>query len=288
MSSDSSDHTPAKTPIDVAVEGLVIRPDVFNAPSKGTNSDSSAAVAKAHAAAAREKPDFAVSTSSNGIPLWAYLPLIGVGIAAGSFVDPGNLSLSANVKGYDYALKYPEGVEGVGPVLDEYDPKVWVAKGKSQYGTVCASCHQATGEGVAGQFPPLKNSEYVIHGEKRVAAILLHGIIGPLQVNGKGYNGAMPAQGAVKTNKDIAQIVSYVRNEWGNKGSLVYDDQVAELRKSLASRTVPWNEAELKAIPQDENLPPSKHSAPPDAAVTTPAAGAPVSPATSPAAPPAK
>ena len=291
MSSDSSDNTPAVTPLDVAVEALVIRPEVFNAPSKGTLSDSSAAVAEAHAAAAREKPDFAVSTSSNMIPLWAYMPLIGVGIAAGSFVDSGNLSLSANVKGYDYPLSYPAGADSGGPVLDEYDPKVWVAKGKSQYSTVCASCHQPTGEGVAGQFPPLKASEYVIQGETRVVAILLHGIIGPLQVNGKSYNNAMPAQGAVKTNKDIAQIASYIRNEWGNKGSLIYDDQVAELRKGLASRTAPYNEADLKAIPPDANLTPSKHSVDPAAAAATPAAGAPAAPvsaAPAAAAPPVK
>ena len=53
--------------------------------------------------------------------------------------------------------------------------------------------------------------------------------------------------------------MSYIRNEWGNKASMVYDDQVAELRKTLASRTGPYTEAELKAIPADANLPPSKH-----------------------------
>jgi hypothetical protein len=99
----------------------------------------------------------------------------------------------------------------------------------------------------------------VIGGEERATAILLHGIVGPLQVNGKSYNGAMPAQGALKNNKSIAQIISYIRNEWGNKASIVYDDQVGELRKKLASRTAPYTEAELKAIPEDANLPPSKH-----------------------------
>jgi mono/diheme cytochrome c family protein len=280
MSSDSSDNKPAHNPIDVAVEGLVIRPDVFSTPSKGSDSDSKLAVARAHAAAARERPDFTVSTALRAIPLWALLPIVGVGIAAGSFVSGDNLALGPNVKGYNYQLTPPPGVDGSGAEVDEYDAAIWLAKGKSQYSTVCASCHQGTGEGIAGQYPPLKNSEYVIHGETRVVAILLHGIIGQLEVNGKGYNGAMPAQGAVKTNKDIAQIASYVRNEWGNKGSLVYDDQVAEVRKALAARTAPYTEAELKAIPQDANLTPSKHGTAPAAAVGTPPAAAPATPPT--------
>jgi mono/diheme cytochrome c family protein len=272
MSSDSSDHTLSTNPIDVAVEGLVIRPDVFNSPRKGNDSDASLSVQQAHAAAAREKPDFTVAASQSTFPLWAIIPMIGVAIAAGSMVQPGSFTMSPNVKGYAYELTPPEGETGTGAVVDEYDPKIWIAKGKSQFSTVCASCHQATGEGVPGQFPPLKNSEYVIHGETRVVSILLHGIIGQLQVNGKGYNGAMPAQGAVKTNKDIAQIASYIRNEWGNQASLIYDDQVAELRKSLAARTAPYSEAELHAIPLEANLTPSKHAAAPAAAVSTPAA----------------
>ncbi len=277
MSSDSSDHTPSTNPIDVAVEGLVIRPDAFNSPRKGNDSDASLAVSQAHAAAAREKPDFNVSSSQSTFPLWAIIPMIGVAIAAGSMVQSGSMTFGPNIKGYEYALTLPSdfGPSGGGASGNEYDPKIWIAKGKNQYATVCASCHQANGEGVPGQFPPLKNSEYVIHGETRVVAILLHGIIGQLQVNGKAYNGAMPAQGAVKTNKDIAQIASYIRNEWGNQASLIYDDQVAELRKSLAARTAPYSEAELLAIPLEANLTPSKHSAAPAAAVTTPATAAP-------------
>lgn len=261
MSSDSSDPTPVNTPIDVAVEGLVLRPDAFNTPGRGgVEADRKSALAGAHAAAAREKADLSL-TASNVFPLWALIPIIGVVLAAGSFLG-ANMAWGPNVKGYSYEPQMPLGVDpGSDVQQDEYDPKVWLAKGRNEYAQACVVCHQPTGEGLAGQFPPLKASEYVIHGEERVISLLLHGIVGQLQVNGKAYNGAMPAQAALKNNKQIAQIASYIRNEWGNAGSMIYDDQVAELRKKLSSRTAPYSEADLKAIPQDANLPPSKHGA---------------------------
>ncbi len=272
MSSDSSDNTPAHNPIDVAVEGLVLRPDAFNSPVLGsTDADRRRpSIADVHAAVAREKGDLGVSASQT-FPLWALIPIIGVVLAAGSFLG-ANMAMGPNLKGYDYALELPAGEGGGGPPVDEFDPKVWLAKGKAEYAQACVACHQPTGEGMAGQFPPLKASEYVINGEERLVALLLHGIVGPLQVNGKSYNGAMPAQGALKNNKQVAQIASYIRNEWGNSASIIYDDQVAELRKTLASRTSSYSEAELKTIAQDANLPPSKRAVAPAVPV---AAGSP-------------
>ncbi|MCX6976947.1 MAG: hypothetical protein NTX04_03195, partial [Verrucomicrobia bacterium] len=123
MSSDSSDHKPSTNPIDVAVEGLVIRPDVFNSPRKGNDSDASLSVQQAHAAAAREKPDFTVASSQKTFPIWAFIPMIGVAIAAGSMVQPGSFTMSPNLKGYAYELTPPEGETGTGAVVAEYDPK---------------------------------------------------------------------------------------------------------------------------------------------------------------------
>lgn len=277
MSSDSSDTNPSNTPLGVAVEGLVLRPGVFDTPVDGGDfTPGLSSVASAHSAIRREKGDGSLAPASRSIPLWVLIPIIGIGIAAGAYLGP-NFALGPNLKGYLSSLELPEGEASAGAALDEYDPKVWLAKGKGEFSTVCASCHQATGEGVPGLYPPLKNSEWVINGEERVLSILLHGIVGQLQVSGKSYNGAMPAQGAVKNNKALAQLASYVRNEWGNKASLIYDDQVVELRKRLSTRTGPYTEAELTAIPQDANLPPSKHGAAPaaPAAVAAPAAAAP-------------
>ena len=289
MSTDSSKPTEAHTPIDVAIEGLVLRPEIFNTPGPHAHDDGKPNLWPPHAAAAaREKADLSLA-ASNVFPLWALIPIIGVVLAAGSFLG-ANMALGPNVKGYSYELTPPDGEAASAIELDEYDLSVWKAKGKAEYATVCASCHQASGEGVPGLYPPLKDSEYVIHGEQRVIALLLHGIVGPLQVNGKSYNGAMPAQGAVKNNKAVAQIASYIRNDWGNQASIIYDDQVAFLRKELAARTVSYVEADLKAIPQDANLPPSKHGgAPPaaDAAAAIPVAAVAPAAASPPAAAPA-
>ena len=285
MSTDSSKPTKAANPVDVAVEGLVLRPEVFNTPGPGAVDDGKPNVFSAHAAAAREKADFPL-TRDNTFPLLALIPIIGVVLAAGSFLG-ANVAFGPNVKGYDYALTPPDGEASAGADVDPYsDPKVWIAMGKGEYSTVCASCHQASGDGVPGLYPPLRNSEYVVHGEQRVIAILLHGLVGPLQVNGKSYNGAMPAQGAVKNNKQIAQIASYIRNEWGNTSNVIYDDQVAEIRKQLSTRSGSYTEAEIKAIPQDANLTPSKHggaapaAAPPGTASPATAVTAPTAPAT--------
>lgn len=286
MSSDSSDPTPSNTPIDVAVEGLVLRPDAFRTPVPGSEpSDGKVTIAQSHAAAAREKADFSITSSLQSIPLWALIPIIGVGIAAGSYLNP-NLGLGPNVKGYNYALELPGDAGDLVAEQPETDPKVWLAKGKALYSNNCVVCHGAGGEGLPGQFPPLKGSEFVIHGEQLPVSILLRGIAGPLQVNGKGFNGVMNPLGAGMSPKQLAQILSYIRNEWGNKASIIYDDQITEFKKTLTSST-PFSEAELRAIPVDANLPPSKKSAPPadgaapaaapaaGAAVTTPAAAAP-------------
>ena len=277
MSSDSSETTPSNTPLGVAVEGLVLRSDAFDTPVDGGDpAPVMHSVAHAHSAVRREKNDVALTPVLRSIPLWALIPIIVIGIAAGAYLGP-NFALGPNLKGYFGPLELPEGEASAGAALDEYDPKVWLAKGKGEFATVCASCHQGTGEGVPGLYPPLKNSEWVINGEERVISILLHGIAGQLEVLGKTYNGAMPAQGAVKNNKALAQLASYVRNEWGNKASLIYDDQVVELRKRLSTRTGPYTAAELAAIPQDANLPPSKHGGPPAPAAPAlaPAAAAP-------------
>lgn len=154
----------------------------------------------------------------------------------------------------------------------------WLAAGKAVYSGAgnCVGCHQASGEGVAGQFPPLKASEWVTGSDKRLVAILLYGIGGAFTVNGKTYNGQMPAQGTALNNKQIAQVASYIRNEWGNKASLIYDDQVAAVKKEIV-RQASWTQTDLDAaVPADAACPvsewPAKISAAAGSAAATPAA----------------
>ncbi len=230
-------------------------------------------VARMHAAVARESGELA--SQSVPISLWAVVSIAVVSICAGSFFS-GALA--------DHKQKPPVGAGASGGMSDEelHQPANWILAGKSKY-SQCAACHGANGEGQPGQFPPLKASEFVIHGEKRLVATLLHGISGPLTVDGKPYNGVMPKLGGAASmpDKDLAQLLSYVRNEWGNKGSVIYEDQIKALKKDLGDRPGPYTEVELRAIPQDAPAPLSEWVA----RLEKPAAGAAAAPV---AAPPPK
>jgi len=115
----------------------------------------------------------------------------------------------------------------------------------------CAACHQLTGMGVAGSFPPLVDSEYVLGSEERLVRILLHGLSGPLTVRGATYNGAMPAFGPKSgyrfNEQKIAAVLTYVRNSWGNSAPAVTPEKVKEIMTAVGDRPGPWTDAELNA-----------------------------------------
>src|SRR4051794_15575167 len=129
-------------------------------------------------------------------------------------------------------------------------------RGKKIFSANCATCHQATGQGVAGQYPPLVGSEYVLGGTRRLGMIVLKGLQGPVTVKG-GQFGTAVMQPWDKTLNDakIADVLTYIRQEWGNKAGPVSPAGVAALRKELASHTDSFVEADLKAVPEDANLP---------------------------------
>ncbi|MEO7599185.1 MAG: cytochrome c [Opitutus sp.] len=127
--------------------------------------------------------------------------------------------------------------------------------GKRNYEQVCSTCHQLNGQGVAGIYPPLAGSEWAVGSPDRVIRILLHGLKGPLTVEGKEYGqAAMPAFGQVagsgyNWNDDrIAAVLTYVRQEWGNKGEAITAEQVAAIHTKESSRKE-WSQDELKALP---------------------------------------
>lgn len=119
--------------------------------------------------------------------------------------------------------------------------------GKQIFGTKCAACHQATGQGVAGVFPPLAASEWVLGDEKVLSHILLHGINGEIEVKGVSYKGAMPAWKAM-SDEELAAVMSYIRSDWGNKAPPISADIVKAQREATKARTEPYKGGqELKA-----------------------------------------
>ena len=121
------------------------------------------------------------------------------------------------------------------------------ADGKQLFTAHCVACHQATGKGLPGVFPPLDGSEWV-HGDARTLAnILLHGINGEMEVAGNTYQGAMPAFHQL-SDAELAALASYIRSSWSNKAEAVPADLFVQERKANP-RTTPWEGgAALKAL----------------------------------------
>lgn len=118
--------------------------------------------------------------------------------------------------------------------------------GKQVFSAQCAACHQASGQGLPGVFPPLDGSEWVNGDARIVANILLHGINGELTVAGTTYKGTMPAFGHLG-DAELAAVASYVRSSWSNKTAPLNADLFAQERSANA-RTTPFaNAAEIEA-----------------------------------------
>ena len=106
-----------------------------------------------------------------------------------------------------------------------------VDAGKALFAGTCSTCHMPEGQGMAGVFPPLAKSDYIAADPKRVASVILHGLQGPVKVNGTDYNSIMPPMSQL-TDDEVANIATYVLNSWGNPGGKISKAEVAELRKS--------------------------------------------------------
>ncbi len=93
----------------------------------------------------------------------------------------------------------------------------------------CVVCHQVTGEGLPGAFPPLKNSDYLLADKKRAVAQVLNGSNEAMVVNGQTYTVPMPPQ--VESLEEAVQVINYVLNAWGNKGGTITLDEVKDIKK---------------------------------------------------------
>ncbi len=114
------------------------------------------------------------------------------------------------------------------------------AAGERIYQQRCVSCHQPTGVGIPGVYPPLAGSEYATATDPGVPIrIVLHGLQGPIMVKGAEFNSLMPAYGVgiVMSDADIATLLTYVRSSWGNTASAVTEEDVEHARERTKDHT---------------------------------------------------
>ena len=107
-----------------------------------------------------------------------------------------------------------------------------VARGKEVYLANCAACHQPGGEGLAGAFPPLKDSDFLQGDRKAVLSAAMFGLSGPITVNGVEYNGVMPSLGHLP-DEDLAAALTYVFATFASDAPAVSVEEVAALRAEL-------------------------------------------------------
>ena len=121
--------------------------------------------------------------------------------------------------------------------------------GKKLFAANCASCHQASGLGLGDQYPPLAGSEWVSANPELIIKVIIKGLKGEIQVKGKTYSPAagMAAVINLKTDDDIANVTTYVRQAWGNEATEVTDDLVAKVRKDSADQKDQWIGEELQS-----------------------------------------
>jgi mono/diheme cytochrome c family protein len=150
-------------------------------------------------------------------------------------------------------LSEPFGASGLGDrrTLADLRPAAGGAAGaldgKQVFAGNCVACHQATGKGLPGVFPPLDGSEWVASEPRVVANILLHGINGEITVAGNTFKGSMPSFQQLG-DAELAAVATYVRSAWSNKAAPVTPATFAAERKA-GTRTTPFNGgAELKTL----------------------------------------
>jgi mono/diheme cytochrome c family protein len=219
---------------------------------QGMDYGESAEVQEVHAAIAREKREPRVGLE----PLSMWLIVV-YGLAlflGGAYL--GRFSGNFSGDGLDIAYIPPKktgpGGGGGGEQQGELSP---ADRGKKVYSANCATCHQMSGQGVAGQYPPLAGSEFTTGGSKRPAMIVLKGLQGPVKVKGVQYGTAvMQPWDKTLTDQKIADVLTFERSEWGNHASPVTAEQITALRKELASHPESFNEEQILGVPADAEL----------------------------------
>jgi mono/diheme cytochrome c family protein len=222
-------------------------------PRQGMDYGEHAEVQEVHAAIQREKREPRVGLEP--LSIWL-IAVYGLAIfCAGAYL--GRYSGNFSGDGLDPLGGPPPTKKGTttqGPEQQqELSPR---DRGKKIFAAYCQTCHQANGLGVAGQYPPLAGSEFTTGGSRRPGMIVLKGLQGPVTVKGQKFGSAvMQPWDKTLTDQKIADVLTYERSEWGNSASPVTAEQIAALRKELATHPDSFTEPDLMGVPAEAELP---------------------------------
>ena len=218
---------------------------------QGMDYGEQADVQQVHAAVQREKREPRVGAEPLSIWLIAIYGLAVffggayLGRYSGNFTSSGLDPMGAPPPAKKAAAG-PAGAEQVAE-LSPHD------RGKKVFSANCQTCHQANGLGVSGQYPPLAGSEFTTGGSRRMAMIVLKGLQGPVTVKGQQFGTAvMQPWDKTLTDKQIADVMTYERTEWGNSASPVTPEQIAAFRKELANHPESFSAPEVLAAPDQD------------------------------------
>jgi mono/diheme cytochrome c family protein len=195
-------------------------------------------IQQVHAQLQRQKPE-----KKNG---YSMLPLVLLGLMCSAVFFGSIYMAHFSIRFDPLVVSEHAKREKPGAMAQEKIPRKVL--GKPVFMANCATCHQATGMGVPGAFPPLAGSDWVAGSEERIIRIVLHGLKGPITVSGNHYDNVMAPLGAVLKDEQIANVLSYVRSEWGNDYPEVEPETVARIRAETAGRSVNWTADELLKI----------------------------------------
>lgn len=148
----------------------------------------------------------------------------------------------------------------------EVDKKYWIYEqaslplddrthGLQLYRETCSACHGGNGRGIEGLAPPLDNSDWIKGPAKRLALVLLHGLKGPLNVNGKQYefNAQMPglANNPAFSDQDITDLITYISNAFGTSSRGVNPQMIKELR-DVKPKDGAFTEEEINTVSNEK------------------------------------
>jgi nitrite reductase (NO-forming) len=128
-------------------------------------------------------------------------------------------------------------VVGLSSLLQTFDLKASMERGKSIYEAQCVSCHMFEGEGIEGIFPPIAKSDYLANKD-RLVQVILKGVRGKIKVSGKEYDGEMAAVSL--TDEETSDLINYIRNSFGNKAPALLPKEIQPALKVKVPGYTPY------------------------------------------------